>query len=169
MSFKLASKGYKFGSVIAVFRKKGTGIFSCAFFSLCNSGRVLPEKTVIFLFEARQTPATVGQMLSATGPGGVRFGIDIKLQLVAFLAPGGIGLESAAIGHDNSNLVILGVQIFFHFAFILRKSGNVGFQYPGTDSCLDAGDCLSRALYILSAGGRQGSNERFASVIRATG
>ncbi len=58
-------------------------------------------------------PAAVHQAVHA-GPGGVGGGIDVQLQGVARLAPGGACLESATAGHDDGDLVVIRADVRFH-------------------------------------------------------
>ena len=66
------------------------------------------------LLEARQPAAAVEQLLGAAGPGRVRLRIDVEMQHVAALAPGGAGLELGAVGHDDLDGVIIGVNVGLH-------------------------------------------------------
>src|SRR5947207_1040771 len=52
--------------------------------------------------------------LGAADPGRVRLGIDIEIELVAFLAPGGTRPVFGAIGHHDRNHMIIRVNIGFH-------------------------------------------------------
>src|SRR5215203_203380 len=75
---------------------------------------VLLEKTRKLLLEARHAAAAVEQLLRAAGPGRMRPGIDIQVQLVAFLAPGGAGLVLGPVGHYDRNRMIIRVNFGFH-------------------------------------------------------
>src|SRR6202008_390059 len=59
-----------------------------------GGGHLLLEDTdtLELLLEARDAAATIHDLLGAAGPGRVRFGVDVEVQLVAGLAPGGTGL-----------------------------------------------------------------------------
>jgi YD repeat-containing protein len=59
-------------------------------------------------------PAAFLKLLLAAGPRGVAGRIDVELQGVAFLAPGGAGLEFGPIGHLDRNGVVVGVRIGLH-------------------------------------------------------
>src|SRR5437868_14895900 len=75
---------------------------------------ILLEKARKLLLEARHAAAAVENLLGAAGPGRVRLGVDVEVQLVAFLAPGGTGLVLGAIGHDDRNRMIIRVNFGFH-------------------------------------------------------
>src|ERR1700688_3719287 len=66
------------------------------------------------LVEARQATAAVEQVLLAAGPGGVRFRIDVEMEPIARLAPGGPGGELGAVGHDHFDGVVVGMSVGFH-------------------------------------------------------
>src|SRR5207245_11415116 len=57
-----------------------------------GTGSLLLEETLELLLEAGDAAAAIHQLLGAAGPGRVRFGVDIEVQLVAGLTPGGTGL-----------------------------------------------------------------------------
>src|SRR5690242_20160967 len=78
-------------------------------------GLFLAEATELLL-EARQAPAAVDQVLLAAGPGRVRLRIDVEVQRVARLAPGGTGGELGAVGHDDLDGVIVRVDFGFHLS-----------------------------------------------------
>src|SRR4051794_3225031 len=75
---------------------------------------VLLEEARKLLLEARHATAAVEQLLRAAGPGRVRLGVDIEVQLVAFLAPGGAGLVLGPVGHHDRNRMIIRVNFGFH-------------------------------------------------------
>src|SRR6185295_13971824 len=75
---------------------------------------VLLEEARKLLLEARHAAAAVEQLLRAAGPGRMRPGVDIKVQLVAFLAPGGAGLVLGPVGHYDRNHMIIRVNFGFH-------------------------------------------------------
>src|SRR5688572_21232703 len=66
------------------------------------------------LVEARHLAAGVEQLLVAAGPGRMDLGVDVELQRVAFLAPGGAGLEHGAVGHLHLDHVVIGVGLGLH-------------------------------------------------------
>src|ERR1700688_3249076 len=72
------------------------------------------EEARELLVEARQAAAAVEQMLLAAGPGRVRFRVDIEMQRIARLAPGGPGGELGAVGHDHFDGVVVGMAVGFH-------------------------------------------------------
>ena len=48
----------------------------------------------------------------------MRFGVDIEVQLVAGLTPGGTGLVLGSVGHDDRNHMIIRMNFGFHgFSF----------------------------------------------------
>lgn len=75
--------------------------------------RLLQEAFELSL-ELADASAAVHDLLVASGPGRMRLRIDVELQLLPFLPIGGKGLKLRAVGHHNRNLVIIGVNIFFH-------------------------------------------------------
>src|SRR3954470_20652458 len=75
---------------------------------------VLLEEARKLLLEARHATAAVEQLLRAAGPGRVRLGVDIEVQLVAFLAPGRAGLVLGPVGHHDRNRMIIRVNFGFH-------------------------------------------------------
>jgi len=79
----------------------------------CCGGLGLEEAREL-LVEARQTAAAVEQVLLAAGPGRVRFRVDIEMQRIARLAPGGPGGEFGAVGHDHFDGVVVGMGVGFH-------------------------------------------------------
>src|SRR5687767_4343495 len=61
-------------------------------------GSLLAEREAAeALVEARDLAALVEHPAMAAGPGGMYLRIDVELQRVAFLAPGGAGLEHGAV------------------------------------------------------------------------
>src|SRR5438105_11803255 len=75
---------------------------------------ILLEEARKLLLEPRHAAAAVEHLLGAAGPGRVRLGIDVEVQLVAFLAPGGTGLILRTVGHDDRNRMIILVNFGFH-------------------------------------------------------
>src|ERR1044072_6721512 len=76
------------------------------------------------LLEAREAPAAVHQVLLAAGPGRVRLRVDVEMQRVALLAPGGAGGEFRAVGHLDRDGVVVGMDIGFHRA-VLAPQGQI--------------------------------------------
>src|SRR4029453_7849868 len=74
----------------------------------------LLEETLELLLEARDAAAAIHDLLGAAGPGRVRFGVDIEVQLVAGLTPGGAGLVLGSVGHDDRNHMIIRMNFGFH-------------------------------------------------------
>src|ERR1700692_3224797 len=72
------------------------------------------EEARELLVEARQAAAAVEQVLLAASPGRVRFRVDIEMQRIARLAPGGTGGELGAVGHDHFDGVVVGMGVGFH-------------------------------------------------------
>src|SRR5580658_615893 len=72
------------------------------------------EEAREFLVEPRQAAAAVEQVLLAAGPGRVRFRVDVEMQRIARLAPGGPGGEFGAVGHDDFDGVVVGMGVGFH-------------------------------------------------------
>ena len=76
--------------------------------------RVRPPKR---LLKRATWPPVSSILLVAAGPGRVRGRIDVELQRVAFLAPGGAGLEDGAVGHLHLDHVVIGVGIGHRLPF----------------------------------------------------
>src|SRR5581483_869192 len=72
------------------------------------------EEARELLLEARDTAATIDELLAAAGPGRVRLRIDVEMHRVAFLAPGGAGGEFGPIGHDDLDGVIVRMNVGLH-------------------------------------------------------
>src|ERR1700716_1768415 len=79
-----------------------------------SKASVLLEKPRKLLLEARHAAAAVEHLLGAAGPGRVRLGVDVEVQLVAFLAPGGTGQILRTVGHHDRNRMIIRVNLGFH-------------------------------------------------------
>src|SRR5882757_2645529 len=77
-------------------------------------GSILLEEARKLLLEPRHAAAAVQDLLRAAGPGRVRLGVDVEVQLVAFLAPGGTGLVLRTIRHYDRNRMIIRVNFGFH-------------------------------------------------------
>src|SRR5262245_28535305 len=95
-------------------RQAGAFLHFWAARARARSPSILLEKARKLLLEARHTAAAVEDLLRAAGPGRVRPGIDIEVQLVAFLAPGGAGLVLGPVGHHDRNHMIIRVNFGFH-------------------------------------------------------
>ena len=66
------------------------------------------------LVEARDLAAAVDDALGAAGPHRVRQRVDIEGERVARLAPRGARGKGAAVGPDDGDLVIVGMNVFLH-------------------------------------------------------
>src|SRR5262245_42727445 len=66
------------------------------------------------LVEARHLAARVEHARIAARPGRMDLGIDVELQRVAFLAPGGARLEHGAVGHLHLDHVVIGMDVGLH-------------------------------------------------------
>src|ERR1700760_934258 len=104
------------------------GAFCCR---ISESSLFLEEARKLLL-EARDAAAAVHDLLGAAGPGRMRLRIDVEVQLVALLAPGGTGRILAAVGHHDRNCMIIRVNFLFHGISCGRgapvfKHGNGGF------------------------------------------
>lgn len=61
-------------------------------------------------------------------PGRVGFGINVEAHYIAGLAPGGAGFVFGAIGHHHGDVMIVGVDVFFHHRSLwLLESVKTGF------------------------------------------
>src|SRR5882724_2413797 len=84
----------------------------------CQSGRgwrlLLLADAGELLLEARDAAAAVEQALLAAGPGRVRLRVDVEVERIARLAPGGAGGELGPVGHDDLDGMVIGVDIGFH-------------------------------------------------------
>ena len=85
-----------------------------------KSGLFLDAEIGEALVELGQLTAGIDQTVNA-GPCRMRFGVDIKTQRIAGLAPGGAGLEFAAVGHDHINFMVVGMDVVLHGALIFKK------------------------------------------------
>src|SRR5580704_17115208 len=79
-----------------------------------GAGLLLDADAAEALVEARELTTAVEQPLLTAGPGRMRFGIDFQPQRVAGLAIGRSRLVARAIGHHDSDLVIVRVNSLFH-------------------------------------------------------
>src|SRR4051794_14599093 len=62
---------------------------------------ILLEEPRELLLKPGDATAAIEKLLGAAGPGRMRFGVDVEVQLVTHLAPGGTGLILRTIGHDD--------------------------------------------------------------------
>src|SRR5882672_9034843 len=83
------------------------------------------------LVEAGELAAGVEQAMLAAGPGRVRLRIDIEPQRVAGFAVGRACLIGAAIGHHDSDLVIIRVDLVLHRFKPQKASLAAGPVYSG--------------------------------------
>src|SRR3984893_19179788 len=81
---------------------------------ISSEASIFLEEARELLLEPRHAAAAIEQLLGAAGPGRVRLGVDIEVQLVAGLAPGRARLVLGAIGHDDGNCMIIVVNFGFH-------------------------------------------------------
>jgi hypothetical protein len=81
---------------------------------LCRSFQDLKiaQITIMPLKAIHASAFSMGPGLSR--PGGVAFVIDIQVQGIPGLAPGGPGLKSGSIRHNDVNGVVVGVEALFH-------------------------------------------------------
>src|SRR3979409_61683 len=79
-----------------------------------SKSSILFEKARKLLLEPGDATAAIEHLLGAAGPGRVRFGVDIEVQLVARLAPGGARLVLGTIGHYDRNHMIIRMNFGFH-------------------------------------------------------
>ena len=82
-------------------------------FSNSNKADRLDEAFEL-VFEAGHAAAAVQVRIAVAGPGRVRAGIDIKDELVAFIAPSGAGLILRPVSHDDGDEVIIWMAFGFH-------------------------------------------------------
>ncbi len=68
------------------------------------------------LVEARHLAAAVDDPV-LTGPGRMGLRIDLEPQNVTRVAPGRLGLVFGAVGHHDSDFVIIGMDISLHFSY----------------------------------------------------
>ena len=83
--------------------------------------------------EALETPFEFGQLATGidqavdAGPGGMGLGVDIQAQGIAFAAVGGARFEFAAVGQHHGDLVVVGMDVFFHAQY---PSGGALYSPP---------------------------------------
>src|SRR4051794_4860929 len=97
---------------------------------------VLLQKPGKLLLESRDAAAAVENLLGAAGPGRVRLGVDVEVQLVAFLAPGGARLVFGSIGHHDRNGMIIRMNLVLH-----------GSSFGAAGACIRVGNLGFGALY----------------------
>src|SRR5580700_6807591 len=81
---------------------------------------VLDAEAAEALVEASDLAALLVQALLAAGPGRMGLRIDVETQRVAGLAIGRTGRVARPVGHDDRDLVVVGMNIGFH-GIRLRK------------------------------------------------
>ena len=72
------------------------------------------HKTIEPLLESRQTSTPVDEVLSSAGPRRMRGWVDFEGELGARLPEGRARLESRAVIHNDGNLMVIGMDVFFH-------------------------------------------------------
>src|SRR5262249_50445293 len=77
-------------------------------------GLLLEAQPRELLLEAREPSAAVEQLLGAAGPGRVRLRVDVKVERVPLLAPGGAGGELGSVGHHDLDGVVVGMGVDLH-------------------------------------------------------
>src|SRR3569833_3086121 len=75
------------------------------------------------LVEARDLAASVEQLGVTARPSRMHLGINVEVQRVAFLAPGGAGLETRAVGHLDGDRVVIGVSAGLYRDFLGLATG----------------------------------------------
>src|SRR3984957_13301754 len=94
-------------------REPGRFVFGLERDGACAASILLEEARKLLL-EPRHAAAAIEDLLGAAGPGRVRLGVDIEVQLVALLAPGRARLVFGAIGHHDRNHMIFRMNFGFH-------------------------------------------------------
>src|SRR5690606_22727351 len=79
-----------------------------------NEAEDSDAEAFVALLELRDAAATIDKRLRAAGPCRVGGRVDVEVHDVAFLAPGGAGDVFGAIGHDDLDGVVIGMDIGFH-------------------------------------------------------
>ena len=72
------------------------------------------HETIESLLEPGQTSAPVDEMLSPAGPRRMRGRVDFEGEFGARLSKGRARLEGRAVIHDDGNLMVIGMDVFFH-------------------------------------------------------
>ena len=78
-----------------------------------RGGSALEAEALETLVEFRKLAAAVDEPVNAR-PGGMGLGIDVELERVSGLAVSGARIKARAIGHNDRDLVIFRVDVFFH-------------------------------------------------------
>src|SRR5262249_928204 len=91
------------------------------------------------LLEARHTAAAVDKLLLPAGPGRMRLGVDVEVQGVTLLAPGGAGAEFTAVGHDHLDGVVGRMRILLHVLCSGRARRADWAEFGGSIQQLDGG------------------------------
>src|SRR3954470_21088196 len=76
------------------------------------------------LVEARHLAAAVEHSVVAARPGRMDLVVDVELEGVALLAPGGAGLEHGAVGHLHLDHVVIGMGVGLHLGFPEISAGS---------------------------------------------
>ena len=86
-------------------------------------------ETALFQTEIRVTLIEFGDLSASidqpvlSGPGWMGLRIDVEAQRVAWLSPSGAGDKGRAIRHLDGDLMVIGVNFFFHHsAFKARRA-----------------------------------------------
>src|SRR6516162_10204816 len=74
------------------------------------------------LVETGELAAAVDQPLRPSGPRRMRLRVDVEPQRVARLAVSRTRLIGAPVGHHDSDLVIVGVNAFFHRVALRKRA-----------------------------------------------
>lgn len=112
----LFSRGGAFGSVLTDRLSEGC----CSqTFGVLQSGRLTVSEASKALVELGDLAPGVDHALHA-GPGRVGFRVDVETQYVASLTHAGAGRIFRSVCHDDSDLVVVGVDTGFHdrFSFV---------------------------------------------------
>ena len=90
--------------------------------------------------EARQSAAAIEQLLRSAGPGRMGVRIDVQVERRALFAIGRAGHEFDAIGHDDLDHVVLGMDIGLH----RRGLGKISKEPTGGPAALFVGAPITR-------------------------
>src|SRR5882762_5602754 len=72
------------------------------------------HETLVAGLEARHAAAAVDEVLTTAGPGGMGARVDVETEHGTGLAIGRARHILGAVGHDDLDLVIVGMDVFFH-------------------------------------------------------
>ena len=72
------------------------------------------HETIESLLEPGQTSAPVDEVLPSAGPRRMRGRVDFEGELGTRLPEGRARLEGRAVIHDDGNLMVVGMDVFFH-------------------------------------------------------